>query len=194
MRGLGINLATAGFHIGLHYRFSGPIFLYQTHDRAWLQTYLERGLSRNDPVMAWGLSHTGAVRWTDLVPHDHAGMFDVAAELGLRFGVVLSLGAAGSRTVASFARPDRDFTDYEIASIQISVQRMHDDTTPPDPLSRALADALRCVAEGDRLSVAALRLGITERAMKARLLAARTKLQAKTTAEAVQKARLYRLI
>jgi LuxR family transcriptional regulator, quorum-sensing system regulator SdiA len=189
-----LQLAPAGYHIGLHYRFAGPVFMFQTHDVAWLQTYMERGLAQQDPIMAWALSRTGYMRWDGLAEDDPSGMLTIAANHGLHFGVVMSLGTPTSRTVASFARADRNFSDAEITTIHSSVQRMHLATMPPERLTRALADALRCVSDGDRLAIAAERLGITERAMKARLLAARTKLGARTTAEAVQKAKLYRLI
>jgi LuxR family transcriptional regulator, quorum-sensing system regulator SdiA len=188
------QLAPAGYHIGLHYRFGGPLFQYQTYDPAWLQMYFERGYLQHDPTMAWAMAQTGVVRWHDLADRDPAGILQVAAEQGLRFGIAVAIEAAEWRTIACFARADRDFSDTELAMIVASVRRMHDETQPPEPLSKSVADALRCVAEGDRLAVGAARLGITERAMKARLMSARTKLGARTSAEAVRLAILYRLI
>ncbi|MCO4843340.1 MAG: LuxR family transcriptional regulator, partial [Yoonia sp.] len=61
-------------------------------------------------------------------------------------------------------------------------------------LTDAQIEALRCVAEGDRHAAAAARLNISESAFKARLSAARSSLLARTTAEAVQRARDYRLL
>jgi LuxR family transcriptional regulator len=74
------------------------------------------------------------------------------------------------------------------------VQRMHDLSEPPARLSSAQADALKCIAEGDRHAAAAARLGISESAFKARLTSARQKLMARTTAEAVQRAKEYGFI
>lgn len=187
-------IAPAGYHIGLHYGFVDPVFMYQTHDVAWLQVYLERGLFQVDPIMLWGMSQSGMVRWSDLSATDAAGMLGIAATHGLNFGVVCAIVADGSRSIASFARADREFAPCECETIRDNVHRMHMMSLPPEPLSAALADALRSVAEGDRLAVGAVRLGISERAMKARLLSARTKLQARTTTEAVRLAKLYRLI
>jgi LuxR family transcriptional regulator, quorum-sensing system regulator SdiA len=189
-----LQIAPAGYHIGLHYGFAGPIFMYQTHDEAWLQVYLERGLFQVDPIMLWGMSQSGMARWSDLAGQDPGGMLAIAAAHGLNFGVVMAIVAEGSRSIASFARHDREFADFECNTLRDSAQRMHMLTLPPEPLTVALADALRSMAEGDRLAVGAARLGISDRAMKARLLAARTKLRARTTAEAVRLAKLYRLI
>ena len=61
-------------------------------------------------------------------------------------------------------------------------------------LSKAQVEALRCVAEGDRYAAAAAKLGISESALKARLASARSTLLARTTTEAVQRARDYRLL
>jgi LuxR family transcriptional regulator len=71
---------------------------------------------------------------------------------------------------------------------------MHDLSEPPARLSKAQADALKCIAEGDRHAAAAARLGISESAFKARLTSARQKLMARTTAEAVPRAKEYGLI
>lgn len=189
-----LQLAPAGYHISLHYRFGGPLFQYQTYDPTWLKVYFEGGYLQHDPGMTWAMSHTGVVRWHDLQERDPAGVLRHAAEHDLRYGIVVAIEVAKSRTIASFARKDRDLTETEVTAIVAGVHRIHDASMPPAPLTKALADALRCVAQGDRLAKGAARLGITERAMIARLLAARRKLQARTTAEAVGIAKLYRLI
>jgi LuxR family transcriptional regulator len=53
---------------------------------------------------------------------------------------------------------------------------------------------LRLIAAGDRHAAAAAKLGISESALKARLTAARQRLMARTTAEALQRAQEYRLL
>jgi LuxR family transcriptional regulator len=67
-------------------------------------------------------------------------------------------------------------------------------TEPPTKLSKAQVDALRLIADGDRYAAAAAKLKISESALKARLNSVRQALLARTTAEAVQRARDYRLI
>jgi LuxR family transcriptional regulator len=61
-------------------------------------------------------------------------------------------------------------------------------------LTKAQVEALRCIAQGDRHAAAAAKLGISESALKARLTAARHNLMARTTAEAIQRAKDYRLL
>ena len=65
---------------------------------------------------------------------------------------------------------------------------------PPASLTKAQKEALRCIAEGDRHAAAAAKLGITESAFKARLISVRERLKARTTAEALQRAKEYRLL
>ena len=61
-------------------------------------------------------------------------------------------------------------------------------------LTKAQIEALRCIAGGDRHAAAAAKLGISESALKARITSARVRLMARTTAEAIQRAKDYRLI
>ncbi|MEM9437224.1 MAG: LuxR C-terminal-related transcriptional regulator, partial [Pseudomonadota bacterium] len=67
-------------------------------------------------------------------------------------------------------------------------------TQPPERLTEAQLTALRFIAEGERYAAAAAKLNISESALKARLTAARDKLFARTTAEAIQRAKDYGLL
>ena len=64
--------------------------------------------------------------------------------------------------------------------------RLHDATEPPEELTKAQIEALKCIAGGDRIAAAAAKLGISESALKARITSARIRLMARTTAEAIQ--------
>ena len=99
-----------------------------------------------------------------------------------------------SRTIASLSRGDREFEDAEMERIESVVRRLHDITEPPESLSRSQIEALNCVANGMRHAAAAAKLGISESAFKARLNSARQKLLARTTAEALQRAKEYKLL
>ena len=81
-----------------------------------------------------------------------------------------------------------------LAEFERLIIQLHGITEPPTALSKAQVEALRCVAEGDRYAAAAAKLGISESALKARLASARSTLLARTTTEAVQRARDYRLL
>lgn len=187
-------MAPAGYSIGLHIRFTSPLFMFQSYDQAWLDHYTEHGFVLRDPMVAWGFSTTGTIRWSDRSLPDPFGLFREAAKYGLLYGATIACGPIKSRTIASFARQDREFTDQEIASLAHIVERMHDMTEPPEELTKAQIEALRCIAGGDRIAAAAVKLGISESALKARITSARVRLMARTTAEAIQRAKDYRLM
>jgi LuxR family transcriptional regulator, quorum-sensing system regulator SdiA len=188
------RLATSGYFIGLHIRFTSPLVIFQTYDQRWVDHYTENGLVLRDPATLWGMSRTGAIRWSDPHLSDPFNLLPVAASFGLRFGMTVACGTSTSRSIASFARNDREFAEGEFALIAASVQRLHDLHDRPRSLTAAQVAALRCLAGGDRHADAAERLGISESALKARLTSARERLMARTTAEAIRRARDYRLI
>lgn len=187
-------LAPAGYFVGLHIRFTAPLFTFQTYDQTWVDHYTENGYVLRDPMTAWGFSTTGTIRWSDPSLPDPFGLFVEAAQFGLRYGATVACGPIKSRSIASFARGDREFADHEIATLQDIVLRLHDISEPPEELTRAQVEALRCIAGGDRHAAAAEKLGISESALKARITSARMRLMARTTAEAIQRAKDYRLI
>ncbi|MEZ5885515.1 MAG: autoinducer binding domain-containing protein [Paracoccaceae bacterium] len=187
-------MAPAGYFVGLHIRFTSPLLSFQTYDQTWLDHYTNNGYVLRDPMTAWGFSTTGSIRWSDPKLMDPFGLFKEAATYGLKYGCTVACGPISSRTIASFARADREFEDQEIETIAAIVLRLHDITEPPESLSRSQIEALNCVAKGMRHAKAAATLGISESAFKARLNSARQKLLARTTAEALQRAKEYKLL
>ncbi len=188
------RMAPQGYFVGLHIRFTSPLMTFQTYDQAWVDHYTNNGYVLRDPMTAWGFSTTGSIRWSDPSLIDPFGLFPEAASFGLKYGATISYGEIRSRTIASIARLDREFDDAEIARVQKIVHRLHDMTEPPEKLTRAQIEALKCIAGGDRHAAAAAKLGISESALKARLTSARQRLMARTTAEAIQRAKDARLL
>ena len=186
-------LAPRGYFVGLHIRFTSPLMSFQTYDQAWTDHYTNNGYVLRDPMTAWGFSTTGWIRWSDPRLPDPFGLFDEAATFGLRYGITFSCGPIASRTIASIARDDREFDEDEIRSAERIVHQLHDMTETPD-LTKAQIEALKCIAAGERHAAAANRLGISESALKARLNSARLRLMARTTAEAIQRAKDYRFL
>lgn len=187
-------LAPSGYYLALHIRFTSPLMTLQTYPTKWTDHYTAKAYALRDPIVAWGLSQEGAARWSEIDIPDPFGIFDEARGFGLNYGATVSVGEIKSRTIGSAARSDRDYTDAEIEQISYLIRRMHHQTQPPDSLTKAQIEALRCIAEGDRHAAAAAKLNISESALKARLTAARTKLLARTTAEAIQRAKDYHLL
>lgn len=183
-----------GYFLGLHIRFAAPLMMFQTYNPLWSDHYSRNAYALRDPMLAWGISRTGATRWSEIDLPDPFGIMDEAAHFGLTYGVCISCGPMVSRTVGGIARNDREFTDEEIADATGIVLRLHHETQPPDHLTVAEKEALLVIASGERYAAGAARLGISESAIKARLSSARRKLFARTTAEALQRAKDYRLI
>ncbi len=193
LRKLGL-LAPGGYFVGLHIRFASPLISFQTYDQAWLDHYTQQAYALRDPTIAWGFSTTGVSRWSEFNIPDVFGILAEARKYGLVYGATVSCGPIASRTIASFSRGDREFEQHEMQQIEEIVRRLHDITEPPESLSKAQIDALACVANGMRHTAAAAKLGISESAFKARLNSARQKLLARTTAEALQRAKEYKLL
>lgn len=187
-------LAPAGYFIGLHIRFTSPLMIYQTYDLRWVEHYTANAYALRDPATIWGMANTGVIRWSDPSFADPHRILPEAATFGLQYGVTVACGPSSSRSIAGFSRSDREFEVNEIRLVQACVERMHARFALPASLTQAQLEALRCLARGDRHSDAATRLGISESAFKARIVSARERLSARTTAEAIRRARDHRLI
>lgn len=188
------QIAPNGFFFGLHIRHTLPLFTHQTYPSLWVDHYIREAYALRDPIIAWGLDRVGTCRWSEIDIPDPFDILGQAQEFGMNFGIAVSFGSLNSRTIATASRPDREFTDTEIASFADVIDALHTIYQPPESLTDAQTEALRRIAEGDRYAAAAAKLGISQSAFKARLTAARSSLQARTTVEAIQKARDYRLL
>ncbi len=188
------QLAPSGYMVGLHIRFVSPLITFQTYDQAWTDHYTQNAYALRDPLVAWGISCTGSTRWSEINIPDPFGIMKEARTFGLTYGVSISCGPVTSRTIAGTARSDREFTDQEMAAISGIILRLHHETEPPDNLTKAEIEALTIIASGERYAQGADTLGISESALKARLSSARKKLFARTTAEAIQRAKEYRFL
>jgi LuxR family transcriptional regulator len=125
--------APAGYALGFHVEFTTPKFVFQTYPRAWLDYYSSNGLIMSDPMVAWGFEHEGACRWSAL--NDPAGVMKLAAEYGMKFGVVIATSSGDSRSICGFANANREFTDIEIKELEADVNSLHESTAEQAQLS-----------------------------------------------------------
>lgn len=188
------RLAPKGYALGLHIRFASAHIMVQTYDRAWIEIYTGRGYMLCDPLVSWGFSTEGAIRWSELPFPDPHRVMEQASAFGLKYGVGVSVGPTSSRSIGGFAREDREFTDEEMATIADLVRVLHRESTPLERLTGPQIAALRLIAKGFRYAEAAAQLGISESALKARLKTVRDGLLCRTMAEAIQKAQEYKLL
>lgn len=95
----------------------------------------------HDPTVKWGFENDGTVRWADLAESDSAGVLTQAAEHGLSFGITMAVSKDGSKSLASFSRSDRDFTDDEAKELVGLFEKLHDETA--DTSDQGVQDALK---------------------------------------------------
>jgi len=119
-------LCDSGFALAVHIRYTRPTILYRTYDQAWIDHYSERGFMLSDPVVHWGLTHTGAVNWADLADQDPQGVISDALAHGLHNGWTYAVGPQTSRTIAGITKTGPDFTVAERAEISQIVNEVHD--------------------------------------------------------------------
>lgn len=133
----------AGFAVALHITYATPAFLFQSYPKGWMEEYTSLGLHLQDPNVAWGFSNTGSIRWSELEKNDPGGVMERARSHGMAFGVALAVLRDGTRTVAGFARGDREFTDAEIERLGAVLDQLHDETTGSKGLSDGDREALK---------------------------------------------------
>lgn len=187
-------LAPTGFSAGLHIRFAAPLIYVRTYSDEWTKVYDENAYALRDPLVFWGLGVKGQTRWSAIKLPDPFNILGQAQSYGLAYGAVISCGPISSRSIVGIAHSEREFTDDEINEAAAIVHSLHISAEPPTELTPAQVEALRLLANGDRHAAAAAKLGISESAFKARLQSARVRLGARTTAQALKKAREYQLL
>ncbi|MDX5349768.1 MAG: autoinducer binding domain-containing protein [Paracoccaceae bacterium] len=188
------QLAPMGYTVGLHIRFATPLIYKSSYPSTWVDHYNSHSYYLRDPLVFWGVGVEGTTRWSSIPLPDPFGVMKKAAAHGLKFGAVSSYGPITSRSIVGISRADREFDDEELARLKELTIQLHIEAKPPSDLTKAQIEALQCLANGDRHTAAAEKLGITESAFKARLQSARVRLEARTTSEAIRKAREYRLL
>lgn len=188
------QLAPMGYTVGLHIRFATPLIYKSSYPAAWVDYYNSHSYYLRDPLVFWGVGVEGTTRWSAIPLPDPFGVMRKAAGYGLNYGAVSSYGPITSRSIVGIGRSDREFEDAELGVLKELTIQLHIEAKPPSELTKAQIEALQCLANGDRHTAAAEKLGISESAFKARLQSARVRLEARTTTEAIRKAREYRLL
>lgn len=135
------NLAPAGYALGFHVEYTTPKFVFQTYPKAWLDYYSSNGLIMMDPMVAWGFENAGSQRWSGL--EDPAGVMKMAADHGMKYGVVIAVVSDDSRSIGGFAHPDREFTDEEVEQLLAGVVLIHDNTADTASLNPETVEHLK---------------------------------------------------
>lgn len=123
-----IEIAPAGFAIGLHIRYMTPACMFESYPADWLDVYARDGLLMRDPTVRWAMHHHGAKRWAELEEQDGAGVLARAREYGVVHGHTRSIHEGDDISFGGLARSDRDFTAAEIEEVGELIQTLHDVT------------------------------------------------------------------
>ncbi len=136
------DMSPSGFAIAFHIRMTASEFQFQTYPKDWMKTYSEKGYVMVDPIVAWGFSNNGAIRWSELAELDTHNIFEQSKTYGLNYGVAIGVEHDETRSVAGFARPDREHTDAEIAELTGHVSALHRLTASKNGMSEELRNEL----------------------------------------------------
>ena len=187
-------IATAGYFLALRIRGSSPLMAFNTYPKPWVDHYMQNGYVLRDPITTWSMTIGGTIRWSSPFLLDPFRVLKQAADHGLTYGASIAHGPLGSLTICSAARPDREFTDAEIAAMRVIVTGLHDHTALPKALTEDQRAILQAMATDQTPEAAAKALAIPETAARARYRQLCTDLFAHSPAEAVQRARTYKLL
>ena len=75
--------APGGYFAGLHVRFAAPLISVTTYDPSWVNHYTSHAYAMRDPMVAWGLSTEGRIRWSEITLPDPFNIWGEAADFGL---------------------------------------------------------------------------------------------------------------
>ena len=139
-------MCPSGFAIALHIKYNAPTFLFQTFPEKWVDHYSRQGLVIRDPAVHWAFGNTGHIRWRELAENDPAGIMDQSRLYGLPYGFTASIHNDHSRTLAGFARADRDYLDVEIDEICDRLEDLDVLTAGIEVLSAKDTDALQAMS------------------------------------------------
>jgi LuxR family transcriptional regulator len=186
-------IATGGYFLALRIRGSSPLMAFNTYPKPWVDHYMTNGYVLRDPITTWSMTIGGTIRWSSPFLLDPFRVLKQAAEHGLTYGASVAHGPLGSLTICSAARPDREFTDDEIAAMRTIIIGLHDHTALPKALTDDQRAILQAMAAEQSPEDAAKSLGIPEATARARYRQLCADLFAQSPTEAVQRARDYKL-
>lgn len=140
------ELCPLGFAIALHIKYNAPTFMFQSFPEKWANHYSRHGLVIKDPAVHWAFQNTGHIRWRDMDDDGDSGILEQSALFGLKYGFTASIHNDNSRTLAGFARGDRDYLDAEIDDICDRLVKLDIITAGIEVLSADDREALKALS------------------------------------------------
>lgn len=173
---------------------------------SWAKRYFERQYVRKDPTLAHSLGANEPLHWSELHLQANDPSNDVMQEaraFGLADGLTIpQLTIEGHRIALSFAGQKLDrspeartvLTVLAAYGVSRALQLRAATFAVSISLSRRERECLSWISEGRSMADAAIILGVSVKAVEKYLAAARTKLNALTTTQAVAQAMRLGLI
>lgn len=186
-------ISTVGFMVGLNVTLRGPEYFHSTYPEGWQAEYEKNNYMFIDPMLFWGMTKTGACRWSAVALTRATPVFKRAKTHGLEYGATISTTAGGRRSLLSVARSDRELEDDELARCSEIIGKLAVATFNSN-LTIEEIDTLKLVAEGYAQKEIAAKLNLAEPTIKARLSKVKDKLGARNTTHAVTMAIAAKLI
>lgn len=177
-------MAPSGLVIGFNVTWKGPEHVLSLFPLKWQKHYHRRAYYFADPVFKWLSTNAGVSRWSDISFFDPFNIMEKAKDYGLVYGFVVSVHIGEKKSFITLSRPDREFTDEEIAEVE-PVFRSWAEIMTGEELSERELEALRLLASGLTTREIAEKLELSEPAVKLRLSKATKKLGAKSRTQAV---------
>lgn len=197
------------------YGLDNALYL-STHDSAYLDTFIGKGLYRDAPMVRWVAENVGAQSWSRVAEAYAAGELSVAERrvvefnrtMGVSAGISISFKDVSTRAKGGIglvgapgmtqAEVDRVFRDNQRELMALStLLHLKVANLPrrvPSSLTQRQREALEWVAEGKTTQDIALLMGVSTAMVEKHLRLAREALDVDTTAHAVAKAaRLYQI-
>lgn len=136
------KLAVSGSAIAFHIKLTSPELMFQTYPKAWTDIYSEKGFVMVDPIVRWGFTETGSIRWSELSEQDEQNILTQSAAYGMAYGVAIAVESDHSRSMAGYSRPDREFTDAEISQLSQCTLTLHELTCTSEGMDAQLREDL----------------------------------------------------
>ena len=178
-------LGKSGFILAFNMTFRGPEYLHSEYPEEWQKIYEEQNYFIADPILIWCVTKTGNKRWSDIKLPDLRGVIKEAKKCSLNYGAAFSRKLANKRSFLTISRPDREFTDEELAHLGDKFDHLVSYVVGQYGLTDKELDALRGLRDGLSYKQIAVELNISVPTVKSRAERAKGKLGAKTTTQAV---------
>lgn len=137
--------APSGFALAMRINFTTPSYLFQTFPTKWTNYYADKGFMFEDPVVIWGISEVGNIRWSALTLGDR-NILKESAAYGLVYGIACATHSHGAQSFCGIARPDREYTDAECEEIYALFVTFHEQISTFETLDPKASEQLRLFA------------------------------------------------